>query len=175
MEVNHNKVNIKCDNCPETFGNSEALVKHITQNHTRKQHQEKSIVKCLIDSQVNCLEWTCSFCGEGLKGKEGRDKHMCPENPFQTVHRPKNKERNTNSQELCRRGANCHHWKTGTCWFMHVTNVEKCETPQGSSRSTSRESRWCAYQERCDRRLLCPFKHMDSERDFLQKVQGKEM
>ena len=78
MESNHKEASLMCDKCPQTFENSEALVTHIVQKHTRYQQQERRNIH-LIESQINCLDWSCSFCGEKIQGKEVRDKHICQE------------------------------------------------------------------------------------------------
>ena len=164
MENNHKEARFKCDNCSQAFRNSETLMTHIAQKHTRYQQQENSKAS-LIDSQINCVDWSCSFCGEKIRGKEVRDSHICQEHPFRLS---KNK-----SQEECRRGANCYHLRTGTCWFGHAQNVERPSGPQEPSRSTRRGDIWCAYQDKCDRRQMCQFKHIDEERDFIQNILRK--
>ena len=161
MENSHNHASFKCDNCPQMFVTSEALVTHITKEHTRYQQQERRNMH-LIESQINCIDWSCSFCGEKLKGKELRDKHMCHEHPAQL-----NKN---NRIEECRRGPNCHHWRAGTCWFAHAQNVETPVKAQVPRRNTRRSNIWCSFQDKCDRRQSCSFRHIDEEKDFIQKV-----
>ena len=161
MDNTHKQICFKCDSCPETFMSSEALVMHIAQKHTRFQNKEISKTS-IIESQINCLDWSCSFCGEKIQGKEVRDNHICQEHPFRLG---KNK-----TKEECRRGAGCHHWRAGTCWFAHVQDVEKHSGAEGSTRSTRRSDMWCSYQDKCDRRQLCEFRHIDEEKVFIENV-----
>ena len=169
IETKHNQANIKCDNCPQTFLNSESLVTHIGQKHTRYQQQPSSN-RSVIESQINCVNWSCSFCGEEFQGKEVRDNHFCQEHPFRTVQRQGKTIWKNKIQEECKRGAECHHWKAGTCWFSHVKIVERPAEVQQPSRNTRRADMWCAYQDRCNRRQFCEFKHIDQEKDFIQHV-----
>ena len=169
IETKHKQANIKCDNCPKTFLNSESLVTHIGQKHTINQQQHSSN-SSLIDSQINCVDWRCSFCGEKFQGKEVRDNHFCQEHPFRTVKRQGKTMRRNKIQEECKRGSECHHWKAGTCWFYHVKIVERPAEVQQPSRNTRRADMWCAYQDRCNRRQFCEFKHIDQEKDFIQRV-----
>ena len=169
METKHNQANIKCDNCTETFLNSEALVTHIEKKHTLYQQRERTN-SSLIDSQINCIDWSCSFCGERIQGKDRRDNHICQEHLFETVQPQGIRTRKNKSLEECSRGENCRYWRVGTCWFAHAQSVVSPVGAQAYQRSTRRGDMWCAYQDKCDRRQSCTFKHMDEETDFVKNV-----
>ena len=156
MENAHSQASFKCDNCSDTFISSEVLRTHIEQKHIRYQNQERRNTS-LIESQINCFDWNCSFCGEKIQGKKERDNHICQEHPYKR-------------KEECRRGPGCHHRRAGTCWFAHAQDVERPSHAQESNRSTRRGNIWCAFQDKCDRRQSCPFKHIDEERDFIENV-----
>ena len=139
------------------------------QVHTSNgRRNENSGVNRLILSQVNCLNWKCSFCGKGFEGKEVRDNHSCNENPFRTVQHQNS--RVYNSQEECKRGVHCWYLKEGRCWYKHAQGVERPAQTQETNRSTRRANMWCAYQDKCSRRETCTFKHMDQEMDFVQNL-----
>ena len=154
--------NIKCDKCPQSFPKSDALVAHLIQNHTRYQQQERT--RNTLDNEV----WDCSFCGLNFRGNEAWDSHACNAHPYSSSQQ---QVRGTNkSQELCKRGANCHFHKTGRCWFTHVQNVENQAQSQVTRTNTGKTNMWCAFQDRCTKRQACVYKHMDKERDFVQNL-----
>ena len=171
IETQHQQPTLKCDNCPQSFRDSETLVTHIVKEHTSYHHGRSNVnsgVNSLISAQVNCLDWKCSFCGKVFQGKDSRDNHICNETPFNTVQR--HNRRVHNSQAECKRGVHCRYLKEGRCWYQHAQGVERPVETQETSRSTRRGSMWCAYQDKCDRRQTCAFKHMDEETVFLQNI-----
>ena len=160
IETQHQQNNIKCDNCPQSFLTSEALVSHIAQAHTGNQHRQRNT----LDNGV----WTCSFCGVITKGNDARNRHVCSEHRFQTVQQQE--RRQNRSHKVCKRGEQCHLYGLGKCWYFHAQSVQRNSNAEGPRRSTEKRNMWCAYQDRCNRKQTCTYKHMEEERDFLKEM-----
>ena len=165
IESKHQQPKLKCDNCPQSFENSEALVCHIVQAHTRNQQRERNI--------LSNGRWTCSFCSQEFSGDQARDNHMCGHHPVQLpTLGPAQQQRGgrDRSQEDCTRGPQCRFLQRGNCHFRHAQNVENLIPAQVTTRSTGRRDMWCAYQDKCNRKETCGYKHLENERDFLQSI-----
>ena len=167
IERNHQQPNVKCDKCPQSFRNSEALVLHIVQAHTSNQQRERNL--------LNNGVWTCSFCSHVFSGNQARDNQTCGQHPVQLpTLEPAQQQQGTGtrdkSQEDCNRGPLCRLLRLGTCHFRHADNVENAGQTQVSRRSTGRKDMWCSFQDRCNRRQTCVYKHLEDERDFLQTI-----
>ena len=172
IETKHQQPKFKCDNCTQSFENSEALVYHIVQAHTRNQQRERNV--------LSNGRWTCSFCSQEFSGDQARDNHVCGHHPVQLPTlgpaQQQQQGRRDKSQEDCNRGPQCRFLRLGTCHFKHAENVENYTPVHVPRRSTGRKDMWCSYQDRCDRRQTCVYKHMEDERDFLQSIlRRKEM
>ena len=165
IELNHQQPNVKCDNCTQSFRNSEALVNHIVHAHTSNQQRERNTLNNGI--------WTCSFCSQVFSGEQARDNHTCGHQPEQLpTLEPAQQQRGRRdrSKEDCTRGPQCRFLQMGNCHFRHADNVENAVTAQVSRRSTGRRDMWCAYQDKCNRKENCGYKHLEDERDFLQTI-----
>ena len=46
---------------------------------------------------------------------------------------------------------------------------QRSKTPERSTRRVM----WCTFQDKCDRRQTCQFKHLDEDRNFLQNMLGR--
>ena len=160
IETRHQQPSIKCDKCPQSFQTCDALVRHIEESHSRNQQRQRNT----LDNGV----WTCAFCGTVSTGTESRDSHICSNHTFQTVEQQQ--RRQTRSHEVCKRGEQCHHLKLGKCWYYHAPRVETSIWSEVQNRDTRRSNVWCSFQDRCNRRETCVYKHMDEERNFLQNV-----
>ena len=157
---------VKCEKCIAEFTNENEIREH----------------KCSMDPKVS--QWTCHFCKLVFKGVEARDKHVCFKHPYQSVEFQRRRVyRNTTE---CKWGSGCHRVASNTCWFKHpkVANPqpqevqveehqeggqeEQEEQEQGwqvPSRRRQRGravTRYCSYQENCDRRDTCKYKHIES-------------
>ena len=172
IETNHIHHSIKCDNCPLIFLTNEALVNNIVKEHTRNNVQQRNTLSNGV--------WTCAFCKVVFNGKEARDNHVCSEHSFQSV-RQQESRRNIRT-ESCKRGDQCHFHKYGKCWYFHAQNVVRNSSATGNNSNTrsrnmtrqgqmergnNRPTIYCQFQEGCQRRESCKFKHIDQ--DFLSQ------
>ena len=162
IETNHQVFNLKCDKCFQSFTNSETLVTHIVQSHTSYQQGERQ--RNTLDNGV----WDCGFCGQNINGNEARDMHICGAHPHSTEQQQQKRLRQ--SQEPCNRGPQCHFKSIGKCYFRHVEIVESARISQVPRRSTGKRDMWCSFQDKCNRRTMCTYKHIDEERDFVQTL-----
>ena len=155
---------VKCGKCTKKFTNENEMKKH----------------KCAMHPLHS--QWTCSFCNMVFKGVEARDNHICFKHPYQSVEvQRKRVYKNTTD---CKWGSGCRHLARNTCWFRHavvvkdtpqVVQVEEHqeggpgEQEQGWQAPSRRrqggraETRYCSYQENCDRRDTCRYKHIESQ------------
>jgi hypothetical protein len=106
----------------------------------------------LIDHQVtkHCI---CSYCKLDFNNINDKDNHICNMHPNKTVYEQRRALRRKSTD--CTSGQQCLHHKRGRCLFRHSPNENNF--PQ------TRQSIWCRYQDRCDRRRTCPYRHYDSE------------
>ena len=149
---------IWCPDSSVTLQNSEALVNHLVENHTGPRRERNT-----LDNG----RWKCHFCGENISGNESRDGHTCEQHPFETVQHQR--RRHKKSQVPCNQGEQCRFHRVGRCLFSHAQSVEPSPEIQAPERSTRRVM-WCTFQDKCDRRQTCQFKHLDEDRDFLQNM-----
>ena len=168
IEERHKESRFKCDNCPEQLGSNEELVDHIVQKHTSQglgtnMNNDVNRVRNTIDNVL----WDCQYCGARMRSNNERDSHVCNDHPFQSIGQQN--RRRANSQTPCTRGDQCHFYRLGKCHFSHVQSVERQAQPDRNSRNTRRDM-WCSYQDKCNRRQTCVYKHWDTERDFIQSV-----
>ena len=160
IETTHLVPGFKCDMCSMTLINSEALVIHLVENHTGPRRERNT-----LDNG----RWKCHFCGENISGDESRNGHTltCEQYPYETVQHQR--RRHKKSQVPCNKGEQCRFHRVGRCLFSHAQSVEPAPEIQAPERSTRRVM-WCTFQDKCDRRQTCQFKHLDEDRDFLQNM-----
>ena len=64
----------------------------------------------------------------------------------------------------CSSGQNCEHKRKGRCWFKHsgIINNFPQEGQGNQQHIYERPAFWCKFQDRCDRRGTCSFRHYDN-------------
>ena len=180
-----------CDQCDESPNSRSELMNHIVEKHSDPvkevkcgkciskftDENEMKMHKCSMDPKLS--QWTCHFCKSVFKGVEARDKHVCFKHPYQSVEiQRKRVYKNTTE---CKWGAGCRHMARNMCWFRHTVVVnpqpqevqveeikeggqeeQAWQVPSRRRQGGRGETRYCSYQENCDRRDTCRFKHIDS-------------
>ena len=180
-----------CDQCDESPSSRTELMNHIVEEHSSPVEviEKVKCSRCVMEftssaemKKHKCsmhplhAKWTCSFCKLEFKGNDARDKHVCFKHPFQSVE--VQRKRIYRATTECKWGSNCRRMARNTCWFKHSeeessppqeVQVEELqeEEEQGwqvqSRRQGGRnETRYCSFQENCNRRDTCRFKHIDS-------------
>ena len=167
IEERHSEPIFRCDNCPQHLRSNEELVNHIVQMHTSQGHRIDTNVPRVRNTIDNGI-WDCKLCGKNTRSNYERDTHVCQEHPFQTISQQN--RRRTKSQTPCTRGHQCHHYRLGKCHFSHAQTVERPVQAQDNTRNMRRNDMWCSYQDKCNRRQTCVYKHMDRETDFIQNI-----
>ena len=161
IESKHQQPIIKCDICSHTVTNCEMLVTHLVDRHTGPQRERNT-----LDNG----RWKCFYCGENVSGNETRDNHRCREHPNEYVHTQRRRQRK--SQVPCNQGETCRFHRAGRCLFSYAQSVETPSQTQITDQSTGRVM-WCSFQDKCDRRQTCRYKHLDEDRDFLMNIVGR--
>ena len=149
---------LKCHYCEYKTSNQDQFISHMayhsnTTKYTcmtcREEFNDKSN---LINHQVT-IHRTCSYCKTSFQTFEQIEKHICPKHAFLTIPEQRRRLRRMNTE--CTSGQHCEHKRKGRCWFKHslVTNNNQHEGQENQS--------WCKYQDRCDRRQICSYKHYD--------------
>ena len=157
------RAELKCDHCDYGTNNQGQFIIHMTNHISTNQYKCKTCgeqfkEKCnLINHQVttHCI---CSFCNSHFNNINEKDKHICNMHPNKTVHEQRRALRRKSTD--CTAGQQCEHYRRGRCLFRHSPN--EMIYPQGGQ-SQRRQEIWCKYQERCDRRHSCPYRHHNSE------------
>ena len=156
-----------CHHCQYKTADQGQFINHMS-SHTHKlvckicslEFVEKS---SLINHQVT-KHCTCSYCKSTFQTFEESRDHICNMHPFRTVHEQKRRQKRMNTE--CFSGQNCEHKRKGRCWFKHrlVVNNSQQDGHENQSRQQNNErvASWCKFQDRCDRRGTCTFRHYDN-------------
>ena len=195
-----------CDTCGKIFDKTNDLVNHLIKEHTRAQHIERVVDEGREAENDNVTwtspeNWNCHFCGSKDMTTKQRDDHICKYHPYKSMQQQK-KQIQRKSVE-CIWGPWCTWYEVGKCWYKHDSNSltwteegRRLNREQGSTRSQTQtqtqtqnrpvdeharsgqgfRSKWCAYQDKCDRRDRCKFRHFEDitcdneEEDFLVEM-----
>lgn len=175
------KPKYQCDLCGTRVNQTEELVDHLIKEHTKvgKRGDEVKQTGITKPAQRNQELWNCYFCGLKDLNKVQRDDHICYKHPFKTTLQQK-KQIQRKSIE-CMWGQWCTWFIEGKCWYKHDPNsltwTEEGRSAQRVQESTNGHNqnkgdehfqggrrnnlKWCAYQDKCDRKEWCNFRHFE--------------
>ena len=196
MHIKHKhdpKPKHQCDTCGKIFDKTHDLVNHLIKEHTRAQQidivvDEGRKAENVNRTRISPESWNCHFCGSKDMTTKQRDDHICQNHPYKTTHQQK-KQIQRKSVE-CIWGPWCTWYEVGKCWYKHDSNsltwTEEGRRPNREQESTRSHgqatggqryrSKWCAYQDKCDRRDKCEFRHFEDincdneEEDFMLEM-----
>ena len=189
----------QCDTCEKTFERTNDLVNHLIKEHVSVNTRDRQTV---LDegmtagnvnrTRISTENWNCHFCGSKDMTTKQRDNHICRNHPYKTTQQQK-KQIKRKSVE-CIWGTWCTWYEIGKCWYKHDSNSltwteegreQESRISQTFNNKTLHEqatggriysSKWCAYQDKCDRREICTFKHFEDitcdneEEDFMVEM-----